>query len=464
VTDSTSGAAPADPPGIDDPPAPVGGLARPTMLALEADVATAVSTFVVAIIVARSLGPTNRGIYFLATLTAATIVLFGNLGMDSAAIVYGAKQLVPARQLHGLAVAFSIAVGLIGTALLVGFEHLWVTTVLKGMTWTTVLLVAASIAPLMYATVVGAMLTGMGHVPAVSVIRIAVAVATPVVTVPAVIIWSGRAVSAVAAWLIVTTFFAVAVGWYSCMRAAPPAWPSREALRRVTSFSLRAYVGTLAAQGFLRIDFFFVSAYLGPRAVGLYAQASGMAERMTTLGQAVYQSSAQRLGADPIKEATELAAALVRLLLLVMVPVAVVLAVVARPLMIILFGARFASAGEPFAILLPGTVCLTLWYVMSLYIMASLHRPGRTTVIQGLGLIVAIPLYWVAIHQWGFNGAAAVSTLVYVAVFLAGVWSLVRSPYVTWHQLIPGRADVRRFLALGRQVVAKVRTRGAPAG
>ena len=132
--------------------------------------------------------------------------------------------------------------------------------------------------------------------------------------------------------------------------------------------------------------------------------------------------------------------------------------------MVLLFGARFAPAAEPFAILLPGIVCLTLWYVIGLYIMSSLHSPGRTTVIQGLGLIVALPLYWVAIHQWGFNGAAAVSTLVYAAVFFAGVWSLLRSPYVTWRQLIPGRADVRRVLALGRQGVAKLRTRGALTG
>ena len=232
----------------------------------------------------------------------------------------------------------------------------------------------------------------------------------------------------------------------------------------MASFSLRGYVGTLAAQGFLRIDFFFVSAYMGPRAVGIYSQASGMAERMTTFGQAVYQSSAQRLGADPIKEATELAAALVRLLLLVMAPVAVVLAVLARPLMILLFGARFASAGEPFAILLPGIVCLTLWYVIGLYIMSSLHRPGTTTVIQGLALIVAIPLYWLAIHQWGFNGAAAVSTLVYTSVFLAGAWSLVRSPYVTPRQLIPGRADLGRLVALAGQGVARLRAHGAGTG
>jgi O-antigen/teichoic acid export membrane protein len=458
VTDDTSAAARAATPPADAPPPPARGLGRSTLLALEADIATAASTFIVAIIVARSLGPANRGIYFLATLAASTIVLFGNLGMDSAAIVYGAKQHVSPRQLHGLALAFSVGIGFVGAALLLGLQHVWVHSILKGMTWTSVLLVAASLAPRMYATVMGAMLTGMGHVPAVSLIRIAVAVATPLVTVPAVIIWSGRATSAIAAWLIVTVFFAVALGWYACARAAAPEWPTGDALKRVTSYSLRVYVGTLAAQGFLRVDFFFVSAYMGPRAVGIYSQASGMAERMTTLGQAVYQSSAQRLGADPIKEATELAAALVRLLLLVMVPAAIVLAVLSRPLMIGLFGERFAAAGEPFAILLPGIVCLTLWYVIGLYIMSSLHRPGLTTVIQGFALIVAVPLYWLAIHQWGFNGAAAVSTLVYAAVFVAGICSLIRSPYVTWRQLIPGRADARRIIVLGRQGMAKIRT------
>jgi O-antigen/teichoic acid export membrane protein len=448
-------AAPAAAPG----PEPSRSLVRPTLLALQADVATAVSTFVTAIVVARSLGPTNRGIYFLATLAATTIVLFGNLGMDSAAIVYGAKGRIPAPQLHGLAVGFSLAVGVLGAALLIGLEHVWVSTVLKGMSWAAVVLVAVSLGPLLYAQVIGAMLTGMGHVPAVSLMRIGLAVATPAVTVPAVLIWSGQAVSAVAAWLIVTVIFAAVLGWYTSTRVALPTRPTAAELRQVASFSVRGYLGSLAAQGFLRIDFFFVSTYRGPRAVGIYAQASGMAERMTTFGQAVYAASAQRLGSDPLPAATELAAALVRLLLLVMVPVAIVLALIARPLMILLFGARFAAAGEPFAILLPGTVCLTLWYVLGLYIMSTLHRPGTTAVIQGAALLLAVPLYWLAVHRWGFNGAAAVSTLVYIGVFVAGLWPLLRAPEVTWRDLIPTRRDVRGITALAGRGLERLRRR-----
>jgi O-antigen/teichoic acid export membrane protein len=413
----------------------------------------------VAIVVARALGPANRGIYFLATLVATMIGLVGSLGMASAAIVYGANQRVPPRELHGLAICLSVSVGLLGTALLVIFEHVLITSVLKGMNLAMLILVGASIAPLIYGQVLGAMLTGMGHVPAVSVMRIGLAVALPIITVPAVVVWSGHALAAVAAWLIVTTLFAMALGWYGATRLALPAWPSHAALRTVGSFSIRGHVGTLAAQGFLRTDFLFVSAYLGPTAVGLYSQASVLAERMTTLGHSMYSSSANRLGSDPPKEAAELAAELIRVLLLVMVPVAVVLAVLAHPIMVILFGSAFGPSAKPFAILLPGTVCLTLWYVLSLYILSSLRRPGTTTLIQGTGLLIALPLYWLAVKHWGYNGTAAVSTLIYSGVFAAGLWFLLRSPYVTWRQLVPTMHDVRHMIDVARRGIVVLRRR-----
>ncbi len=447
---------------VDGAPAqstPQAGLARATFLALQADVATAVSAFGVAIVVARALGPANRGIYFLATLVASMIALVGSLGMASAAIVYGANQRVSPRELHGLAICVSIGVGLTGTALLVVFEPVLVTSVLKGMDSATIILVGVSIAPLIYGQVVGAMLTGMGHVPAVSVIRIAIAIALPVVTVPAVVLWSGRAVSAVVAWLIVTTLFGIALGWYCSARLAKPAWPGATALRAVASFSVRGHVGTLAAQGFLRTDFLFVSAYLGPTAVGLYSQASVLAERMTTLGHSLYSSSAYRLGSDLPKHAAELAAELIRVLLIVMVPVGVVLALLAHPIMVVLFGSAFGPSAEPFVILLPGTVCLTLWYVLSLYILSSLRRPGTTTVIQGTGLLIALPLYWLAVKHWGYNGAAVVSTVIYSGVFAAGLWFLLRSPYVTWRQIVPTMHDVRHMGDVARRGFVVLRER-----
>ena len=110
------------------PPSERHSLPRATFLALQADVITAVSALVVAIIVARGLGTAGRGVYFLAILAATMIALVGNMGLATTAIVYGAKQRFPLGELHGMAITFSLIVGVLGAAVLLGFEDFWVST------------------------------------------------------------------------------------------------------------------------------------------------------------------------------------------------------------------------------------------------------------------------------------------------------------------------------------------------
>jgi O-antigen/teichoic acid export membrane protein len=439
--------------------APRPSLARATYAALQADVAQAISDFVVVIVVARVLGPAERGVFFLAVLASTLIALFGNLGLATSAIVYGANGRVPLRELHGMSIAVSAVVGAIGTALLLGFEHVWVTSVLSGMDTPTLVLVAISLGPVVYAQIIGALLYGMGRTAEISLIRIMLAIVNPLVMIPAVLVGGRTAVWAVGAWLTTMVLFALVLAVYTLRQLGAPAWPTGATTRELTSFSLRGYVGNLAHQGFLRLDVLFVSARLGPRAVGLYSQASGLAERMTTIGHALYSSSASRLGSDSPERAAELAAELVRVLVLIMVPAGVLLAVLAKPIMLLLFGSAFEPAAVPFAILLPGTIGLTLWYVMSLYIISSLHRPGTTTIIQGVALFVSAPLYWFAVREWGYNGAAVVSTVVYVGVALSSVAILLRSPHIRLRQLRPTIADVRHMRDLARAALAGVRAR-----
>jgi Na+-driven multidrug efflux pump len=104
-------------------------------------------------------------------------------------------------------------------------------------------------------------------------------------------------------------------------------------------------------------------------------------------------------------------------------------------------------------------VCLTLWYVISLYIVSSLRRPGTTTLIQGTGLVLAVPLYWFAVREWGYNGAAVVSSLIYAAVFVTGLTFLVRSPHLRWRTLVPSLHDARHVVDLARRGITPLRRR-----
>lgn len=441
-----------------DPAVPSPGLARGTYFGLQADAATALSTLAAAIVVARGLGPANRGIYFLALLAATLIALVGSFGLTTTAIVYAARPKAPLGELHWIAVAFSVLAGAIGTVALVALSGPLTGSVLRGLDRGTLLTVGLGIAPLLYAQILGAGLTGIGRIKEISALRIGAAVLTPLALVPAVVL-THDPFWAVVAWLVTTVAVALATAVMSLRLLAAPTRPSRAQVREVRSFSLRSHVGTLAHQGFLRVDVLFVSTRLGPTAVGLYSQASVLAERLSMLGHAAYGASAKRLGSDSPDEAAKLTAELVRKLLLILVPVALALGALAHPFMTLLFGARFEPAAEPLQILLPGTVCLTLWYIVGLYIVAALRRPGTTTIIQTAGLAVALPLYWLAVRQWGIEGAAVVSSAVYVAVLAAGLAVLLRAPAVGPGDLLPGREDVRHVFALVRGALARGRLR-----
>ena len=70
-------------------------IARGTFIGFRADVATAASALLMSVIVARGLGPENRGVFFLALLVASVIALVGNLGLSTASIVFAATREIP---------------------------------------------------------------------------------------------------------------------------------------------------------------------------------------------------------------------------------------------------------------------------------------------------------------------------------------------------------------------------------
>ena len=273
---------------------------------------------------------------------------------------------------------------------------------------------------------------------------------------PAVLI-SGSPQWTFAAWLATAVGNAVAIGIYTVRTVSPPSRPARETVRKVFSFGTRGWVGTISHHGFLRLDLFFLGARSGPEKVGLYSLSSVFAERIALLGQAVYGAAALRVGGDEREEAARLVAQIVRSLLLLLVPVAAIAALLAFPGIPLVFGDDFADAALPFALLLPGTVRLTLWYPVSLFIIANLRLPGTTTLIQGGALLASLPLYYLMIGEFDMTGAAIASSLVYISVLLMGIRVLVRATGVRPGDLVPRLADSRRLLVFARSAVGHTR-------
>ena len=432
------------------PPSPQVSVARGTFLGVRADIATALSMIVVSIVLARALGPEKRGIFFLASLVAMYATIVGDLGMSTAGIVFAANQRLALSHLHGVAIIFSLAAGAVAAAVLLPFESFWTGTVLKGLNATILILACLGIPPLLYAQITGAVLTGTGRVPATAALRIGQSLALLVLVAPVAIV-TGSAAWSLGAWLVASVGYACATAAYTFTRVTAPHLPTRETVRSMASFGARGYVGTLSHHGFLRIDVFFLSARLGPAVVGVYSLASVVAERISLIGQAVYSASASRVGSAPRDKAAALTAQTVRMLILLMVPAGALAAALSWLVFPLAFGPGFSGAALPFALLLPGTVCLTVWHVTSLFIVSALGRPGTTTLIQGGALLVSFPLYYFAVREAGMTGAAIVSSAVYSSVLAMGLVVFVRNSPVAPRDLLPRRTDMPRLVGAIRR-------------
>ena len=429
------------------------GLARRTFVGFRADMVGAASMLVTAIVVARALGPTDRGLYFLVFLASMLIALVADAGMSTTSLVYGGNREIPSRQLHGVAVAASAVAALLTAALLLPLESFWTEGVLNGLDTTLLAIIAGSILPLLYAQIVVALLTGMGHVPEVSAVRVGQSVLYPVLVIPAAVVTADPRWTA-AAWLAATAVYAVALGVYALRFAGPPAIPTAETARTVASFGGRSYVGSLSYQGFLRVDVLFLSARYGPSVVGVYSLAAIVAERIGVAGFAMYGATAEAV-AQGGPEAARLTSLTTRLMLAVLIPLAVMLGLLAAPGFSLVFGEDFADAALPFVILLPGTIALVCWHFMSLYIVSALRRPGTTTLIQGTALLVSLPLYWFAVKEAEMTGAAIVSAGTYLVLFAAGVSVFLRASGLPLRELVPGRREAARIAATLRAAIAR---------
>ena len=430
-----------------------GELARRTFLGLRADVVSAVSMLVTAIVVARALGPADRGLYFLVFLSSMLIAIEADSGMSTTSMVYGCNREIHPRQLHGVAVLASAAAALLAAAFLLPFENFWADGVLNGLDATLMAIVAASVLPLLYSQIVVALLTGMGHVPEVSAARVAQSVLVPLLVIPAAVITEDPRWAA-AAWLAASAAYAVVLGAYAVRFAGAPAVPSAATSRTVASFGSRSYVGSLSYQGFLRVDVLFLSARYGPAVVGVYSLAAIVAEKIGVAGFAMYGATAEAISQGG-PQAARLTALTTRLMLALLVPLAVVLAVLAPVGFPLVFGEDFADAALPFVILLPGTVALVCWHFMSLYIVSALRRPGTTTVIQAGALLVSLPLYWIAVREWEMTGAAIVSAGTYLVLFAAGSAVFLRTSALPLRELAPGRREVARIAKSLRAGIAR---------
>jgi len=190
--------------------------------------------------------------------------------------------------------------------------------------------------------------------------------------------------------------------------------PDKDLARQVASYGLRGQVGGLITLLNLRLDVAILGAIAGPAVLGGYAVASKYAELLRLPGTALTWVFYPRLAKLDEQRAAELARRLIRPTLAGVAAAAIPVAILAGPVMRLLYGASFAPAVTPARILVAGMILAGASGVASAYLYGR-GTPGLNSIVLGAGLVVTVVLDVTLIPRHGALGAAVASTAAYLS-------------------------------------------------
>jgi O-antigen/teichoic acid export membrane protein len=423
----------------------LGSLGAQLLLVLSGAVST--------VIVARLTGTHGAGAYSVAVQIGALIVIGGGLGIDFGLIYFAARDrmsqadLAPTLLWFGLAWGALLAAGGYAVALALG------ASLLKGVGDTVILASVAAVPFMLAVRYLRYFLLGRNELLRFNAVNVTLALAWVIFVAVALTLLRGGVAGAVWAYAAANVVaFAAALVLVPAAVAAPHVRRALVALRTLVAFGLRAQLSTVLQFFSYRFDLFLLNATAGLGAAGVYSVATLLAESVWYIPSAVGLVLAPRVAAGVEGDDDDVTAAICRGTTLVSVAGAVVIATLAPLLVLLLFGSAFMPAVVPLWVLLPGVVALGLDKPIASYQLGR-GRPQISLYVAMFATPITIAAYVLLIPRYGIVGAAAGSTISYVATTAIEIVYLHRvSPLRFRSLVIPRRSDWRLYASVWQRM------------
>lgn len=203
------------------------------------------------------------------------------------------------------------------------------------------------------------------------------------------------------------------------------AWvrPKQVRLKEMFSYGLRYYLGKISNLVNLEIGTIILAFFATREQVGIFSVASQITSRMMVIPTSLITVLIPKVAANESGR-KELIAKCCRLTFQIMLIAMGVLAIVARPLVEILFSPEFAPAAILIQIMTIGIVIRSIGKVLVPYMLGT-NRPGISSTSVAVGAVVNIIALWVLLPILGLSGAAvamvvgfSASTLILLLYFI----------------------------------------------
>lgn len=397
--------------------------------------ATNVATFVLAvansILLTRLLGPQGRGEFAIFTASSSLLVLVLLVGFDFSLSYFVAQGRVRLDAVPASALAYSVLAGCVSLlVIMLGDRLLEIDVFLpssKQRLSFEVLLAALVFAGVAFAAA-RAVLLGTRSFNAVNLIDVGAALAS--VGTYSVILglaerwWPRIPPGGLLAVYTGLSLVAAAMMWGTFLRRVglrrAPEFIDRRVAGAMLGLGLKAYLSNILQFLNYRFDYWIVGYFAGFRTLGLYSLASSLAQVFWLLPKSAATVFLPVFASGERRD-TESQALVGRLILFLAAAAATVAAWLSGWWIPLLFGRAFEGASRAFTILLVGGVPYTLSIVLASGL-AARGLQSENTKASGWGFAATVLLDLLLIPRFGMMGAAAASSLSYLATTGYVLW------------------------------------------
>ncbi|WP_185267678.1 oligosaccharide flippase family protein [Halopseudomonas xiamenensis] len=402
------------------------------------------------VLLARLLGPADRGIFALLAALPDLIAAFSSGGLNTAVSYQAARQKPIGLLLAQILVYGCLLATLLTLAGLILVQQFGFATesVLTLGTLLWLLLLAVPLTVLKTSLLV--LHNACGQVGPFNALRLLESSLPLLLFIGFWLLWQDTPLDAALVSWLGGLMAVVVIGWCWLARFhnLQLRWDTREQ-KALLLYSSRSHPDALCQQLLLRGDYLLIGLMLDPAALGYYAMASAAAELLLIIPEAVTTPLMKRLlqqGQD-VRRLTPLA---LRVTATVMLLACIGMALFGYWLIILLFGHDYAPAYPALLALLPGLLGLCYASILRLDLLGK-RRPGSLSLMMGAGVVLNLTLNLLLIPTLGIVGAAIASSAAYLTVTGMMLFLYCRlNDTPLWQTLILLPDDVATLLRLLR--------------
>lgn len=174
-----------------------------------------------------------------------------------------------------------------------------------------------------------------------------------------------------------------------------------------------------------KLDQIVLTFLLSASSFGIYTAGVGLSNLLTLLPTSYVNVFYNQIVTRETNDAVQLYVIAQRVTFLITLVAALCLAVLAYPLILILYGSPFVSAALVVAFYTPGLV-FQVAARLSVRFYAARGKPLKVSLVYVAGLVVSLPFYFLLIPKYGINGAAISSSIAYFSAFMFSFYQVRR--------------------------------------